>query len=153
VWKSEQDIGFNKVKDYLANSPILTIPDCAKPFYLFVDASNIAVGAALCQMDKDNFYHPVCYFSRKLNPAQCNYCITDREALAIVLAVRTFKPYLTNSFTIFTDHEPLTYITKMATKSQRILRWALELSPYEITISHIKGSINYIADFLSRPTI
>ena len=43
------------------------------------------------------------------------------------------------------------YITKMAHKNARIMRWALELSPYEIKLSHIKGKLNYLADFLSRP--
>ena len=125
--------------------------DNSKPFFIFTEASNDAVGSALCQFSTtDNLYHPVCYHSHKLNKAEKNYSVTDREALALVDAVRTFKGYLPMQFTVYSDHEPLTFINRMAAKNQRIMRWSLELAPYDIVVKHIKGISNCLADFLSR---
>ena len=149
VWTTAAEESFLRIKRYLTQQPVLSIADYTKPFFVFVDASNDAVGSALCQL-KDGQYHPVCYSSMKLNPAQRNYNVTDKEALALITAIRTFKPYLSEQFTVFSDHEPLSFINKMAIKNSRIMRWALELSPYTITVSHIPGKNNCIADFLSR---
>jgi hypothetical protein len=152
VWSSDADKSYTEIKRLLSNSPILHVVDYNKDFYLFVDASNVAAGYALCQLDNNNNqFHPICYASKKFNNAQKNYTVTDREALAMVLAVRTFKPYLPNQFTVFSDHEPLRFINSNASKSSRILRWSLELAPYDITVKHIKEKCNCLADFLSRP--
>ena len=70
----------------------------------------------------------------------------------MVVAVRTYKGYLPSDFTVFSDHEPLNFINKMSSKNARIMRWSLELAAYNITVKHIKGSCNFLADFLSRPT-
>jgi RNase H-like domain found in reverse transcriptase len=119
-----------------------------------VDASQYACGAALMQEDAAGSLRPVCYFSRKFNDAQKNYAVRDREALGLVLAVRAFKVYVSSGpVVVYTDHEPLKYINSLATTNQRILRWALELQPYQLIIRHVKGKDNVIADYLSRPCL
>ena len=119
---------------------------------MFVDASSIAVGAVLTQLDMHvaDVFKPVCYFSRKLTACQKRYCVTDRESLAIILAVRNFHIYLSGYVAVFSDHEPLHYIQKMATLNVRLLRWALKLAAQDLEIRHIKGIENKMADFLSR---
>ena len=122
-WTTEADNSYESIKEILAKSPILYVADNSKPFFIFTDASNDAVGSALCQFSTtDNLYHPVCYHSHKLNKTEKNYSVTDREALALVDAVRTFKGYLPMQFTVYSDHEPLTFINRMAAKNQRIMR-------------------------------
>jgi hypothetical protein len=46
------------------------------------------------QKDNDGLFHPVSFYSKKLNSAQRNYSATDREGLALILAVRAFRAYL-----------------------------------------------------------
>ena len=133
------------------SSPVLVIADYDKPFYLYVDASQFCVGACLMQSDKYGVHKPVCYYSKKLSGAQKNYSTSDREGLALVLAVRAFKTYLSDKVIVYSDHEPLRYISTMAPTNQRILRWCLELEPYNIEIKHVAGKNNIIADYLSRP--
>ena len=49
------------------------------------------------------------YLSRQLNKAERNYSTVEREALAVVAAVKEFYPYLYGfHFTLVTDHNPLT---------------------------------------------
>ena len=151
-WSQQAEQCFVKVKELLASKPILQIADFTKPFYLFVDASSIAVGAVLTQLDVHvaDVYKPVCYFSRKLTDCQKRYCVTDREALAIILSFRNFHIYLSGHVVVFSDHEPLHYIHKMAKHNVRLMRWALELAAYNLEVRHIKGIENKMADFLSR---
>ena len=54
---------------------------------------------------------PVAYYSKKLTGAPCNYATHERELLAIVIAVKKWRPYLDGKCTrIVTDHRPLTHL-------------------------------------------
>lgn len=140
---------FEKCKKILTTDPILIYPDFKKPFVLTTDASNFAVGAVLSQVHEGRD-HPVAFASRTLNKHEINYSTTEKEALAIMWAVEKFKPYLYgNSFTLVTDHKPLTFI-KNSTKNLKILRWRLELENYDYTVEYKTGKTNVVADALSR---
>lgn len=140
---------FEKCKKILTSDPILVYPDFEKPFVLTTDASNFALGAVLSQIHEGKD-HPVAFASRTLNKHEVNYSTTEKEALAIMWAVEKFKPYLYgNSFTLVTDHKPLTFI-KNSTKNLKILRWRLELENYEYTVQYRTGKTNVVADALSR---
>jgi len=152
-WSNEAELSYIKLKEYLSNAPVLVIADFRKPFFLFIDASNVAVSAILMQVGDDGLYHPVSYYSHKLNAAQKNYSTVERESLALILAARSFRIYLSGHVIVYSDHEPLSFIGKMATKNSRLLRWSLELAAYDITVCHIKGRANFFADFLSRPSV
>jgi transposase InsO family protein len=152
-WDDVAEHSFTKIKQVMCDKPVLLIANHSKPFTLFIDASNVAVGAVLMQRDNDGELKPVCYFSRKLNDAQRNYAVRDKEALALVLAVRAFRVYLAGPIDVYTDHEPLKFINSMACSNMRLLRWAMELQPYQLSIRHVKGRDNVIADYLSRPCV
>jgi hypothetical protein len=53
--------------------------------------------------------------------------------------------------TVFSDSNPLTYITSAATKSAKLTRWALALQEFDLTFKYRRGSQNVVPDFLSRP--
>ena len=68
------------------------------------DASDFAIGAVLGQRI-DNKQHVIYYSSKTLNDAQINYTTTEKEFLALMIALEKFHPYLLGSkITIFTDH-------------------------------------------------
>ena len=111
VWTEKEDKAFSEIKKFMSMSPVLKIADFNKPFVMFVDASDIAVGSVLMQKDdNDNMYKPVCYFSKKLNKCQKNYSITDKEALALILSIQAFRIYLSKHTVVYIDHEPLKFI-------------------------------------------
>ena len=41
----------------------------------------------LSQVNLQGELHPTAYFSKKLNPAECNYDIYDKELLAVIRAL------------------------------------------------------------------
>jgi hypothetical protein len=49
--------------------------------------------------------HPVAFESRKLNSAELNYNVTEKEILAVVHALRVWRCCLEGAdFTVYTDH-------------------------------------------------
>lgn len=154
IWTPTCTEAFNKMKGLLSSHPVLHSPDPTLPYHLQVDASDRGVGAILLQPDKETgVLHPVSYYSAKLNKHQRNYATVEKELLALVSAVRKFQCYLPQHYppiTVHTDHNPLTFLHKMKNTNQRLLRWALNLQEYHLTIKHIRGVDNLIADALSR---
>ena len=85
-WTPEAQAAFEHLKILFTEAPILRHYDSDLPVFLYTDASGFATSAILCQKH-DGQLHPVAFWSRKSNPAECNYDIHDREMLAIVLAL------------------------------------------------------------------
>ena len=48
------------------------------------DFSDYVNCGVLSQLGKDRLLHPVVFFSKNLNPAECNYEIYNKELLAII---------------------------------------------------------------------
>ncbi|MGL4849713.1 MAG: reverse transcriptase domain-containing protein [Clostridium sp.] len=149
-WGEEQRQAMKKIKQALIDFTTLQIPDCTKPFLLRTDASGTAVGAVLSQEDK-----PVGFMSKSLNGAQLNYCVYDKEFLAIITALKQWEHLLRNSHvTVETDHKALTYLqhpTRTKQVRNRVAKYLDYLAdfPY-LTLKHLAGKSNCLADFLSR---
>lgn len=148
-WTNECENAFKHLKELLCNPPILQYPDFSteSEFILHTDASGKAIGVVLC--NKNDL--PIAYASRTLNKAEVNYPTIEKELLAIVWAVRYFRPYLFGKhFKIFTDHKPLVYLFSMSNPSSRLLKFRLTLEEYNYTIEYVRGTSNVAADALSR---
>ena len=152
-WSPDCEHAFQSVKVLLSEAPVLAAPDFSKPFQLEIDASSIGAGAVLLQEDGCGVAHPVCYFSRKFNKHQLNYSTIEKEALALLLALQHFDVYVGSSslpVTVYTDHNPLVFLSRMYNQNQRLMRWALLIQDYVLDIKHKKGVHNVVADALSR---
>src|ERR1700761_514890 len=153
MWTPECQKAFEALKRRVTSEPVLAHPDLTKQFELEVDASGYAVGAVLLQRQVDNKRHPIGYYSATLTPAERNYDIYDLELLAIVKALRNWRPFLAGSphkVKIFSDHMNLQYWRDPWKISRRVAREVLELADYDYEIHHLKGKSNGRADALSR---
>jgi len=100
---------WEKLKQELISTPIISAPDWTQPFEIMCNASDLAIGAILGQRI-DNKQHVIYYSSWILNDAQQNYTTTEKEFLAIVFTLEKFRPYLLGSkTTVFTYHSMLRY--------------------------------------------
>ena len=108
-WTDEVNISFIKLKEALCSAPALIFPDLTQPFIITTDASGYAVGGILSQ-GKVGIDHPIAYTSRVLREPELNYDTSEKEALAMIHAVKIFRPYVFGrQFTILTDHQPLVW--------------------------------------------
>ena len=145
---------FEKLKAKLVSAPVLRYPDFGKPFILYCDASNIALGVVLAQLDEDGNDYVVAYDSRVLSAEEKRYSTTERECLAVLYATKVYRPYIHgNSFTVVTDHGSLQWLKNLKDPDGRLARWALKLQGLDMTIIHRPGTRHANADALSRVQI
>ena len=154
-WTNAQSQAFQKSKDVLLNSKCLVHFDPSKPIVVSADSSSYGIGSCLAHLI-DGKERPVFFASRTLNAAERNYSQVEREALALVFALKKFHFYLYgHTFTLKTDHKPLLglfhpdkQIPLMA--SGRVQRWCLMLQAYSFKLIHTSGKLLGNVDALSR---
>ena len=104
----------------------------------------------------DGRERPIANASKTLTTTQRGYSQIQKEALAIVFALRKFHQFLYGQpFILITDHKPLLALfgpTKAtpALAANRLARWALMLGQYHYTIEYRKSAEHGNADALSR---
>jgi hypothetical protein len=90
-WTQEQQRAFDHLKQALTFAPVLVHFDETRAIKLETDASNGVVSGALSQLINQKEWHPIAFFSKTMNSAQCNYSIYDKKLLAIVLSLKKWE--------------------------------------------------------------
>ncbi|OBZ81104.1 Transposon Ty3-G Gag-Pol polyprotein, partial [Choanephora cucurbitarum] len=98
VWNEEHEAAFNTLKTVLCSEPVvLAYPARDRYFILYVDASNLGLGAVLTQVDDQESManeKVVAYASRGLRGAESRYHIHHLEAMSVVWGIGYFKHFL-----------------------------------------------------------
>ena len=128
------------------NAVIKTI-DEAIPFVVETNASDFSLTITLNQL--------VAFFSKSLNKHEIHQPAIEKEAYAIVEALRKWKHYLTgHHFTLVTDQQAILYMFNKnhqgKIKNDKIMRWRTELDYYSFNIQYRPGKYNQAADCLTR---
>jgi hypothetical protein len=154
VWGPEQQEAFDLLKNCLITPPILAYPDFTRDFIVHTDASGYGVGSVLAQIHIDNDVEKevvIAYASKHLDKTQANWSTIEKEAYAIIHAVKIFNPYLYGRrFQVLTDHRPLQWLMSIKEPTGKLARWALRLQEFDIEIAYRPGKTNQNADCLSR---
>ena len=126
------------------------IPDLIQPFIVTTDTSDFAIGAVLSQIQSRS-EQPIAYESRKMTLAELNYPVHEKELLAIVHAIKLWRPYLEGQkFTVVTDHASLEYIKSQNNLSRRQARWLEVLQSANFDVRYRPEKSNIVADALYR---
>ena len=149
-WDQEAQAAFEELRHRLTTAPVLGYPDPRLEYVLDTDASDVGVGAVLSQVQQGQ-ERVIAYFSKTLSPAERNYCVTRRELLAVVKAVKHFRPYLYGQrFTLRTDHASLMWLCRRQEPAHQIARWLELLSEFQYSTEHRKGAKHGNTDGLSK---
>ena len=150
IWSEDCQEAFDSLKICLTNAPVLAHADPQKPYVLYTDASQGAVGAILAQKDNQAQERVVHYLSQQLNRRQRNWATIEKEAWAIVFALKRLRQYLLGAkFTVYTDHKPLKSLFVAPIKNARIERWGILINEFQCDIQYRPGH-SMKADFVSR---
>ena len=150
-WRSEHQKALDKLKSDLCNATVLHTIDFSKDFGLLVDASANAIGCCLIQWTDDGSEKPIAFASMKLSTTQTHWSTIEREAFAVIWALKKFRSWIfLSKIIIFSDHNPLSFLTEAAPKSAKLTRWALALQEFNVDFRYRSGRRHAAADFLSR---
>lgn len=148
-WSDDAQKAFETLKQKLMGPEIMAYPQDNKLFILDTDACDVSIGAVLSQVhDRERV---VAYGSRTLNKSERNYCVTDKELLAVRHFVEYFRHYLLGrTFLVRTDHQALVWLFSLKEPKSRTARWIEILSAYDFQIEYRPGPRHGNADALSR---
>ena len=149
-WDDKCQNAFDELKTKLTSSNIMAFPQESGQFILDTDASDFQIGSVLSQV-QDGKEKVIAYASRTLNKSEKNYCVTDKELLAVRYFIEYFRHYLLgHHFLLRTDHQAIKWLFSLREPKGRIARWIEILSAYHFEIEYRPGKKHTNADSLSR---
>ena len=142
---------FDKLKVLCTTILILAYANFGKPFKLHSDVSVYSLGAILYQK-QDRVGKVISYDSQSLSKLESKYPIHKLEFLCLKWAITNqFHEYLYgNTFDVYTDNNPLTYVLSTANLDAMGHRWIAGLGKYNFHIHYKSGKSNVEANALSR---
>ena len=143
------ELSFEMLHKGLLNAYLQCIND-DEPFTAECDASDLAIGATLNQSGR-----PVAFMPRTLTKSEQRYPSVEKEATAIVEAVRKWAHFLlARPFTLMTDQQSITLMfdqrKRSKIKNAKIQQWLFELGTFEYTIHYRPCNKNLAPDALPR---
>ena len=145
TWNPECHNAFEKLKEALIDSSVLKQPDYHSPFVVDSDASDNGLGAVLSIIVYGVEYS-VAFASRVLTPAECRYSTKKREALAVIQAMKWFKPYNWGTqFVLRTDHASLQWLFRQ-NNDEIIIKMLQRPQEFSFKVVHRPGDKQGKAD-------
>ena len=139
---------FRELCEAFTKAPVLVHYDQRLPIRVECDASTVGIAGILSQEAQDpqqKHWHPIAFYSRKLNAAEANYGVGDLELLAIVAAFAQWRHYLLGApeeIEVVTDHNNLTTLLTSKSLGGRQIRAYSALAEYNLRIVHRAGRLN-----------
>ena len=150
IWTAEHQEAFMLLKEAIVQAPILHYPNPNKTYIVYTDASDDAFGAQLSQ-EHDGTEFPVAFLSHTFSKTQRKWSTTEQETFGVYYTITKWNYYLQGANIILqNDHKALAQFLNGKNANNKVNRWSLELTIYNITFEWISGARNKAADCLSR---
>ena len=169
---------FENIKAMLITRPLLRYPDYSKPFHLFTDAAtgtanqveeNVnttstasglksqevqpgGIGAFLGQEDDQGQMYALGWAGRGLRKHERAYSTYLAEMLAATFGLEQFEATTRRcKVYLHVDHQPIVHLQNLSsTHKKTLLRLQEIILQKDVEIVYTPGSLNSVADFLSR---
>jgi len=143
VRTEEYETAFLGLKEYLATRPVLCKPQAGVPLRLYFAVTEWAISYVLVQ-EQDQVQKPIYFVSKALQGPEMRYQSLEKAALAVVFSTRRLRHYF-HSFTVVVMTDlPIQKVLQNSDIPGRMVRWAVELSEFDIVYEprgSIKGQI------------
>jgi len=145
-WNEEAQQAFIALKNSMCSTPVLALPHFNKSFVIECDVSRTGIVVVLMQERRT-----LAFTSQQLSGRNLGQSTYEKEMMAILHAVETWRPYLLGRrFQIRTDHHSLKYFLEQHLSSPQQNKWLAKMLGYDYEIIYKKGKENSVADALSR---
>ena len=113
MWNDAMRVEFRAIKDSLVDAVNLYIPSPEGKWRIFTDSIDYAVGGTLEQEQPDRSFHPVAFFSKKLQrtgtghgaQGQLGWTPREKETYAVVCCLLKFQAWIGGAeVMVKTDH-------------------------------------------------
>eukprot|EP00253_Pinus_taeda_P024129 PITA_24129 len=138
-WYLEAKQAFESIKTALTQTPVLTSPQFDRDFIIFSFASEYTIAAVLLQKHDQGNENPISFFSRALRDAPLKYQIREKQAYALVKAIKHFRIYILYSHVI--AYVPNAVVKDILTQEGlegRRGKWISSILEYDIEIKPTK---------------
>ena len=153
VWNEAAETAFKMIKQKVEESIQISAPDFSKEFKMSVDASLLAHGSILWQVDENDKPVYLGCTSKVFIASDRNQSAFFRELIALTSSLLHYNFYLefAKEITVYTDALSILWLKAIRQGLGRLFRFAMILSTYELVIKHIPSNKqNWLPDILSR---
>ncbi|XP_021727182.1 uncharacterized protein LOC110694317 [Chenopodium quinoa] len=150
IWEEEQKIAFQQLREHLAHLPSLARPAEGETLYLYVAVSLANISMVLLR-EEEKIQQPIYFVSHTLTDSETRYPFLEKVAYAVVVAAQKLRPYFDSHQIVVLTDQPLEKVIGKVEKSDRLTKWALELTEFSISYqprAAIKAQA--LADFLAE---
>ncbi|CAL2230024.1 unnamed protein product [Prunus armeniaca] len=130
-WDDECEVAFQNLKTYLTSPLLLSKPIPGEDLYIYLAVSDSAVSSALIR-EELGAQHPIYYTSKALLDAETRYPKMEKLIFSLVVSARKLRPYYQAHRIIVITEFALRSILHSPDASQRLMKWAIELSQYDL---------------------
>ncbi|CAL9004835.1 unnamed protein product [Prunus brigantina] len=130
-WDDECEVAFQNLKTYLTSPPLLSKPIPGEDLYIYLAVSDSTVSSSLIR-EELGAQHPVFYTSKALLDAETRYPKMEKLIFSLVVSAIKLRPYYQAHQIIVMIEFPLRSILHSPDTSQRLMKWAIELSQYDL---------------------
>ncbi|XP_010666430.2 uncharacterized protein LOC104883586 [Beta vulgaris subsp. vulgaris] len=130
-WGEEQKQAFEKVKEHFQRLPTITRPELGEKLQLYVSVTEKTVAAVLL-VNRQGQQSPIYFVSHVLAGAEQRYELLEKMAYAVLIAARKLRPYFDSHTVQVLTNQPLEKALHKLDTTGRLLKWAIELSEFDI---------------------
>ena len=133
-WNLEHQQAFMHLKEAIVQVLILHYPNPNITYIVYTDALDDTCGAQLSQ-EHNGTEFPVAFLSHTFTETQHKWSTTEREAFGVYYAITKWNYYLQGAnIIVWNDHKPLARFLNRKNTNNKVNRWSLELTTYNIRL-------------------
>ena len=96
-WSDQENKSFAAMKLALTKAPVLVSLDFSKYFLTFFFSLEETIDAVLLHRICEGFEKPIAFFSQALRDAYLKYSLMEKQAYALLKALKSFRIYILQS--------------------------------------------------------